>query len=108
MARHRMTANAGQPDVVRKSHTDSAVWRLNQRRCATTRQRTIRIERTQMLSVATLTPLVLACAVSGAARPFQVPTTASPLPPVVWVGVVPAAVPHRPGSVVCAVAPLTT
>src|ERR1700727_107783 len=75
MARHRVTANAGHPDVVRKSRMDSAVWRLNQRRCATTRQQTIRIAGTQMLSVATLTPLVLACAVSGAARPFQAPTS---------------------------------
>src|ERR1700749_2214322 len=104
MARHRMTANAGQPDVVRKSHTDSAVWRLNQRRCATTRQRTIRIARTQMLSVATLTPLVLACAVSGAARPFQAPTTASPITPVVSVAVVAAAASHRSGPVVVAAA----
>src|SRR6201986_1736360 len=104
MARHRMTANAGQPDVVRKSHTDSAVWRLNQRRCATTRQRTIRIARTQMLSVATLTPLVLACAVSGAARPFQAPTTASPITPVVAVAVVAAAASHRSGPVVVAAA----
>src|ERR1700761_1528159 len=104
MARHRMTANAGQPDVVRKSHTDWAVWRLNQRRCATTRQRTIRIARTQMLSVATLTPLVLACAVSGAARPFQAPTTASPITPVVSVAVVAAAASHRSGPVVVAAA----
>src|ERR1700759_5330024 len=103
MARHRMTANAGQPDVVRKSHTDSAVWRLNQRRC-TTRQRTIRIARTQMLSVATFTPLVLACAVSGAARPFQAPTTASPITPVVSVAVVAAAASHRSGPVVVAAA----
>src|SRR6201997_485400 len=104
MARHRMTANAGQPDVVRKSHTDSAVWRLNQRRCATTRQRTIRIARTQMLSVATLTPLVLACAVSGAARPFQAPTTASPITPVVSVAVVAAAASHQSGPLVVAAA----
>ena len=99
-----MTANAGQPDVVRKSRTDSAVWRLNQRRCATTRQRTIRIARTQILSVATLTPLVLACAVSGAARPFQAPTTASPITPVASVAVVAAAASHRSGPVVVAAA----
>src|ERR1700761_5951996 len=104
MARHRMTANAGQPDVVRKSRTDSAVWRLNQRRCATTGQRMIRIARTQMLSVATLTPLVLACAVSGAARPFQAPTTASPITPVASVAVVAAAASHRSGPVVVAAA----
>jgi membrane-bound lytic murein transglycosylase B len=99
-----MTANAGQPDVVRESRTDSAVWRLDQRRCATTRQRTIRIARTQILSVATLTPLVLACAVSGAARPFQAPTTASPITPVVSVAVVAAAASHRSGPVVVAAA----
>src|ERR1700722_10296672 len=104
MARHRMTANAGQPNVVRKSRTDSAVWRLNQRRCATTRQQTIRIAGTQMLSVATLTPLVLACAVSGAARPFQAPTTASPITPVARVAVVAAAAIHRSGRVVVAAA----
>src|ERR1700760_1026517 len=100
MARHRMTANAGQPDVACTSRTALAVWRLNQRRCATTRQRTIRIAQTQMLSVATLTPLVLACAVSGAARPFQAPTTASPITPVVSVAVVAAAASYRPGPVV--------
>jgi membrane-bound lytic murein transglycosylase B len=99
-----MTANAGHPDVVRKSRTDSAVWRLNQRRCATTRQRKIRIAQTQMLSVATLTPLVLACAVSGAARPFQAPTTASPITPVASVAVVAAAASHRSGPVVVAAA----
>src|ERR1700731_2002093 len=104
MARHRMTVHAGQPDVACKSRTDSAVWRLNQRRCATTRQRTIRIARTQMLSVATLTPLVLACAVSGAARPFQAPTTASPITPVVSVAVAAAAAGHRSGPVVVAAA----
>src|SRR6201993_598094 len=104
MARHRMTANAGQPDVACTSRTALAVWRLNQRRCATTRQRTIRIARTQMLSVATLTPLVLACAVSGAARPFQAPTTASPITPVVSVAVVAAAASHRSGPLVVAAA----
>src|SRR5246500_4168666 len=104
MARHRMTANAGQPDVVRKSLTDSAVWRLHQRRGATPGQPTIRIAQTQMLSVATLTPLVLACAVSGAARPFQAPTTASPITPVVSVAVVAAAASHRSGPVVVAAA----
>ena len=57
-----------------------------------------------MLSVATLTPLVLACAVSGAARPFQAPTTASPITPVVSVAVVAAAAGHRSGPVVVAAA----
>jgi membrane-bound lytic murein transglycosylase B len=57
-----------------------------------------------MLSVATLTPLVLACAVSGAARPFQAPTTASPITPVVSVAVVAAAASHRSGPVVVAAA----
>jgi membrane-bound lytic murein transglycosylase B len=55
-----------------------------------------------MLSVATLTPLVLACAVSGAARPFQAPTTASPITPVVSVAVVAAVASHRSGPVVVA------
>jgi membrane-bound lytic murein transglycosylase B len=57
-----------------------------------------------MLSVATLTPLVLACAVSGAARPFQAPTTASPITPVASVAVVAAAASHRSGPVVVAAA----
>ena len=57
-----------------------------------------------MLSVATLTPLVLACAVSGAARPFQAPTTASPVTQVVSVAVVAAAAGHRSGPVVVAAA----
>lgn len=57
-----------------------------------------------MLSVAALTPLVLACAVSGSARPFQAPTTASSITPVVSAAVVAAAAGHRSGPVVVAAA----
>jgi membrane-bound lytic murein transglycosylase B len=99
-----MRANAKRPEVVCKSSTDTAVWTFNQRHRATMRRRAIRMARTQMLSVATLTPLVLACAVSGAARQFPAPTTASP--PVVSVAVVAAAVGNPSGpAVVAAVRP---
>lgn len=101
-----MTANAGKPEVVCKSPADSAVWRFDQRRRATVRQRAIRVARTQVLSVATLTPLVLACAVSGAARQFPAPTPASSIAPVISVAVVAAAVGNPTGpAVVAAVRP---
>jgi membrane-bound lytic murein transglycosylase B len=59
-----------------------------------------------MLSVATLTPLVLACAVSGVARQFPAPTPASSIAPVVSVAVVAAAVGNPTGpAVVAAVRP---
>jgi membrane-bound lytic murein transglycosylase B len=106
MARHRMKAPAEQPEVVCKSPADSAVWRFDQRRRATVRQRAIRVARTQVLSVATLTPLVLACAVSGAARQFPAPTPASSIAPVKSVAVVAAAVGNPTGpAVVAAVRP---
>jgi membrane-bound lytic murein transglycosylase B len=68
------------------------------------RQRVIRMARTQMLSAATLTPLVLACAVSGAARQFPTLTTASSVGPVVSVAVVAATENHPSTPVVVAVA----
>lgn len=55
-----------------------------------------------MLSVATLTPLVFACAVSGAARESAAPTVASPVAPIVSVAVVAPAASNRPGPAVVA------
>lgn len=101
-----MKAPAEQPEVACKSPADSAVWRFDQRRRATVRQRAIRVAQTQVLSVATLTPLVLACAVSGAARQFPALTPASSIAPVKSVAVVAAAVGNLTGpAVVAAVRP---
>jgi membrane-bound lytic murein transglycosylase B len=59
-----------------------------------------------VLSVATLTPLVLACAVSAASRQFPAPTTASSIAPAISVAVVAAAVGNPAGpAVVAAVRP---
>jgi membrane-bound lytic murein transglycosylase B len=60
--------------------------------------------RTQMRSVATLTPLVFACAVSGAAQQFAAPTLASPIAPAVSVAVMTTAASNRAGPAVVAVA----
>jgi membrane-bound lytic murein transglycosylase B len=109
MARHRMKAHAKQPGAVCQSTAASAVRRFSQHNGATLQYRAIRMARTQMLSVATLTPLVLACAVSGAARQFPAPTPASSIAPVISVAVVAAAVGNPTGpAVVAAVRPPTS
>jgi membrane-bound lytic murein transglycosylase B len=102
MARHRMTAQAEQPAVVRRSHRDVGISGFSRR--ATLRQPVIRMTRNPALSVATIAPLVLACAVSGAARRVPSPTMA--LPPVVItpVAAVAATASHPSRPVVVAVA----
>ena len=97
-----MTALPEQPGVVSKSPTVLAFWSFNQCHRATQRQRAIRMARTQVLSVATLTPLVLAYAVSGAARQFPEPTPVSSREPVISVAVVAAAVGNPTGPAVVA------
>jgi membrane-bound lytic murein transglycosylase B len=86
MARHRLTAHVEQPAVAFRSHMYSGVSRFNQFHRATLLQRAIRVARGQMLSVATLTPLVLACAVSGGARqllPARTPASPAVVSPAV-------------------------
>jgi membrane-bound lytic murein transglycosylase B len=86
MARHRLTAHVEQPAVAFRSHMYSGVSRFNQFHRATLLQQAIRVARGQMLSVATLTPLVLACAVSGGARqllPARTPASPAVVSPAV-------------------------
>jgi membrane-bound lytic murein transglycosylase B len=88
MARHRLRARVDEPAVAFRSHMHRGVSRFNQFHRATLLQRAIRAARGQMLSVATITPLLLACAVSGGARQLPARTTASPTAPVVSPAVV--------------------
>src|SRR5271168_1036055 len=86
MARHRLTAHVEQPAVAFRSHMYSGVSRFNQFHRATLLQRAICVARGQMLSVATITPLVLACAVSGGARqllPARTPASPAVVSPAV-------------------------
>ena len=90
MARHRLRARVDEPAVAFRSHR--GVSRFNQFHRATLLQRAIRAARGQMLSVATISPLVLACAVSGGARQLlPARTPASPTAPVVSPALVAAA-----------------
>lgn len=102
MARHRMNPHPEQKGVAGDSPAFSAVWSPDQRGFARLRRRPVGMARTQMLSVATLTPLVLACTVSGTARQFPAPTVASPVASVVSVALVEPAASTRPGPAVVA------
>ena len=86
MPRHRLTAHVEQPAVAFRSHMYAGVSRFNQFHRATLLQRAIRVARGQLLSVAALTPLVLACAVSGGARqllPSRTPASSAAVSPAV-------------------------
>jgi len=86
MARHRLRARVDEPAVAFRSHMHPGVSRFNQFHRATLLQRAIRAARGQMLSVATITPLVLACAVSGGARqllPARTPASPAVVSPAV-------------------------
>src|SRR5271169_2870081 len=103
MARHRLRAHAEQPAVVCRSHTDLGVSRFSQLHPATMRQRVIHMTRNPALSVATIAPLVLACAVSGVARRVPPPTPALPRVAIASVAAVAAATSRPSGPVVVAV-----
>jgi membrane-bound lytic murein transglycosylase B len=86
MARHRLRARVDEPAVAFRSHMHRGVSRFNQFHRATLLQKAIRAARGQMLSVATITPLVLACAVSGGARqllPARTPASPAVVSPAV-------------------------
>src|SRR5271170_1395937 len=86
MARHRLRARVDEPAVAFRSHMHRGVSRFNQFHRATLLQRAIRAARGQMLSVATITPLVLACAVSGGSRqllPARTPASPAVVSPAV-------------------------
>jgi membrane-bound lytic murein transglycosylase B len=106
MARHRLRAHAEESSVVCRAAGALAVGRFHRHHGAASRRRVIGMARTQMLSVATLTPLVLACAVSGVARQFPSPTPALRPAGVTSVAVVAAAGSALSGpAVVAAVRP---
>jgi membrane-bound lytic murein transglycosylase B len=100
MARHRLGAYAEELAVV-------DVSRLH--RPATLRQRVTGMTRNPVLSVATIAPLVLACAVSGGAR--RMPPLPAPLRPVVVASVAAVAPAERgpsgPALIAVARAPAT-
>jgi membrane-bound lytic murein transglycosylase B len=104
MARHRLRPHTEEPALVCRSNKAWAVYRFNQRHRATLRQQVIRITGSSALSVAAITPLVLACAVSGVAREVPSPTTALPSVAITPVAVDAAASSGPPGPAVVAVA----
>jgi len=104
MARHRLRAHAEEPAVVCGSVKALAVWRFGQRHRARSRQSAVRLMRHSALSIATIAPLVLACAAGGGAR--RIPPPAPALPPIAntSVAVVAASVSKSSGRAVVAVA----
>jgi membrane-bound lytic murein transglycosylase B len=104
MARHRLRAHAEEPGVVCRSHTGLGVRRFSQLHRAAMRQRVIRMTRNPALSVATIAPLVLACAVSGVARRVPPPTPALPHVAINSVAAVAAAASRPSGPAVVAAA----
>jgi membrane-bound lytic murein transglycosylase B len=90
--------------VVARSLMAPTVWRLNQRRYPTLRQRVIAVTRNPAWSIAAIAPLVFACAVSGEAPPMLPPAPALPDLAIAPVAVVAAAGSDMPGPAVIAVA----
>ena len=76
MARHRLMPHAKQHAPVCRSYTALVVWPLQRLGLATACQRAIRAARTPALSVAVVTPVVLAGAVGAAAPQIHTPTPA--------------------------------
>jgi membrane-bound lytic murein transglycosylase B len=104
MVRHRLKARAEESAVVCRSHMALGVSRFNPLHAVTLRQRVIAMTQNPALSVATIAPLVLACAVSGVARRVPPPTPALPHVAVASVAAVAAAASRPSGPVVVAVA----
>src|ERR1700722_7491711 len=95
MARHRLLPHTEEPGLVCRSPRALVVGRFDQHRRATLRQWVIRMTRSSALSIASITSLVLACAVSGAAG--RVPPPAPALP---RVAITPVAIDGAAGSAV--------
>jgi membrane-bound lytic murein transglycosylase B len=96
MAGHGLRSPTNEPALVRRS--------FNTCHCVTLRQRVIRIAQGPALSVAAITPLVLACAVSGAGRRPPVSTPALLSADVTSVAVVAPAASQPSGPAVVAAA----
>jgi len=103
MARHRLSPHTKDPALVRRSLQALVVRRFGQRHRATSRQRAIRMMRHSALSVATIAPLVLACAAGGGARRVSPPARALPPMANTSVAVVAASVSKPSGPAVVAV-----
>jgi membrane-bound lytic murein transglycosylase B len=103
MARHRLKAHVEEPALARRSLADLSVSRFNQLQPATLRQRVVRMTRNPALSVATIAPLVLACAVSGVAR--RIPPPTMPLSHVGIAAVATAAIANHPSGPVAVARP---
>jgi membrane-bound lytic murein transglycosylase B len=101
MARHRSRAHADPSAVACRSLTALAVWGCDQRPRAMLRQRVIVMSRNPGWSVAAIAPLVLACAVSGAAHRMP-PTPVSPHVAIASVATVAAAGSELSGPAVVA------
>jgi membrane-bound lytic murein transglycosylase B len=85
MARHRLMPHAKQPAPACRSYTALVVWPLHRLGLAAACQRAIRAARTPALSVAVVSPVVLAGAVGAAAPQIHTPTPAlrgTPISPV--------------------------
>jgi hypothetical protein len=95
MARHRLLPHTEEPGLVCRSPRVLVVGRFDQHRRATLRQWVIRMARSSAPSIASITSLVLACAVSGAAG--RVPPPAPALP---RVAITPVAIDGAAGSAV--------
>jgi membrane-bound lytic murein transglycosylase B len=93
MARHRLRAHAEGPAAVRRSRTDLGIRMFSQGHPAAMRRRGIRMTQSSALSVAAITSLVLAGAVSGVAH--RVPP---PAPALRRVATTPVAVDAAAGS----------
>jgi membrane-bound lytic murein transglycosylase B len=104
MLRHRLSAHLAESAVMCRSLSDHGVSRFDALHPVTIRQRVIRMTRSPALSIATLIPLVLACAVSGTAWRLPAPTPALPIAPVVSVAVAAADAGYASGPAVVAVA----
>ena len=104
MARHRLRPHTEEPALVCEPPKAVAAWRLNQHRRATSRRWVIRMTPDSALSVAAISSLVLACAVSGAAGRAPPPTPALPRVAITAVAVDAAAGGELSGLAVVAVA----
>jgi membrane-bound lytic murein transglycosylase B len=104
MARHRLASDTKDPVEVCKSVAAQVVTSMYYFSPAAIGRQLIRVARAPALSVAVIAPLVFASAVSGEARRFVPPASASTAAPVTHVAVVSPAAANLSGPAVVAVA----